>query len=110
MQLLVILLNAREHLEKIISLLVEIGVTEASIMEGQALGHFLAFEVPIFAGLRQLVGEKRQPTSTVLALLEDESVFVELEHLMKQEGIDFADPGTGVMMTLPISKVIRHEG
>lgn len=110
MQLLVILLNAREHLEKIISLLVEMRVTEATILEGQALGHFLAFEVPIFAGLRQLVGEKRQPTSTVLALVESESVFDELEHLMKQEGIDFAESGTGVMMTLPISKVIKHEG
>jgi hypothetical protein len=110
MQLLVVFLNAREHLEKLVSLLVEVGVTEATILDGQAVGHFLAHEVPIFAGLRQLVGEKQQPTGTVLALLENDSVFDELERLMKSEGIDFTEPGTGVIMTLPLSKVIRHLG
>jgi len=109
MELLIIFLYAREHLEKIASLLVEVGVTEATITEGQALGQFLAFEVPIFAGLRQLVGEKRRHATTILAVVEDEKKVDALIRLLRDEGIDFTQPGTGVILSLPIKRSVLSE-
>jgi hypothetical protein len=106
MQLLVVFLNRLDLLEKVVSLLAEIGVTEATILEGQAMGYFLAHEVPIFAGLRQLVGEKREPNRTILALLEGEKALDELERLLRQEGIDFTRPDVGVLMSVPLARVI----
>lgn len=109
MELLIIFLYARQHLEKIVSLLVEVGVTEATITEGQALGQFLAFEIPIFAGLRQLVGEKRRHATTILAIVEGGEIVEDFVKLLKDEGIDFCEAGTGVLLSVPIRKAILPE-
>ncbi len=106
MELLIIFLYARHHLEKIASLLVEVGVTEATITEGQALGQFLAFEIPIFAGLRQLVGEKRRHATTILAVVESPDAIESFIKLLRDEGIDFGEAGVGVLLSVPLSKAI----
>lgn len=107
MELLVIIISKEEYFEKVVSLLVEAGITKATILESEGLGHFLAYEVPIFAGLRQLVGEKRQATRTVLAVIDSEEVFPRLNNLFLKEGIDFKKEGVGIIFTVPINKLIK---
>ncbi|MCD6539609.1 MAG: hypothetical protein J7K37_02770 [Candidatus Omnitrophica bacterium] len=109
MELLVIIISKEEYFERVVSLLVEAGIGRATILESEGLGHFLAYEVPIFAGLRQLVGEKRKANRTILAVIDNPGVLSELNKLLLKEGIDFTKPGAGIIFTLPVDRVIKSE-
>jgi len=110
MQLLIIVLNKEEYLEKLMSLLVESGINGATISDSQGIGHYLAYEVPIFAGLRQMMGEGTTVNKTILAVLDNEEAFSELKELLIEEDIDFTKPGVGIVITVPINEVIKSEG
>jgi hypothetical protein len=107
MELLIIILNKEEYFERILSILVEAGASGATILDSEGLGHFLAYEVPIFAGLRKFVGERKSANRTILAVLEDESIFSRFKELLQEEEIDFTQPGVGIIVTLPVNCVIK---
>ncbi len=107
MQLLIIVLNREDYLEKIISLMIEAGITGATILNSEGLGHFLAYEVPIFAGLRQLMGEKRSANRTIFAVVEKEENLKEFKRLLEEERIDFTQTGVGIIALLPVNEVIK---
>lgn len=110
MELLIIVLNKEEYFEKILSILVELGISGATILDSEGLGHFLAYEVPIFAGLRQLVGEKKTASRTILALIEDKDFLSRFKEILAAEKIDFTQRGTGIIITLPVNEVIKSKG
>lgn len=107
MQLLIIVLNREDYLEKILSLMIEAGITGATILNSEGLGHFLAYEVPIFAGLRQLMGEKRSANRTIFAVVEKEESLNEFKKLLEEENIDFTQTGVGIIALLPVNEVIK---
>ena len=109
MELLIVILNREDYFEKIVSILVEAGATGATILDSEGLGHFLAYEVPIFAGLKKLVGERKSANKTILALLEDKSILSKFKQLLVEEDIDFTQGGVGIMVTLPVDEVIKHK-
>ncbi len=105
MELLMIILNKEEHLEKITSIITEIGVNAASILESEGVGHFLAFEVPIFAGLRHMMGERKTANRIILGLIEKDLIS-NFKKMLLREKIDFNDPDVGIAITLPINSVM----
>lgn len=109
MELLIIILNREAYLETILSILVELEVSGATILESEGLGHFLAYEVPIFAGLRHLVGERKAENKLILGLVEDKEFFSKFKKMLSDENIDFKEAGTGVVMMLPVSQAITGE-
>jgi hypothetical protein len=109
MVLVLIFLHREEFLEDILTILVELGARSTTIIDSHSLGEFLAFEVPIFAGLRQLMGENRAPSKTMLMLLEDPSHFNRLLTLLNEQEIDFTSPGTGTLVCIPVVEVISSQ-
>lgn len=109
MELLMIILNREDYLEKILTLLVDSGVSGATVVDSEGLGHFLAYEVPIFAGLREFMGERKSVSRTILAVLEDKDIFSQIEKLFKEEGIDFKESGVGIVATLPVNRLIKPQ-
>ncbi len=109
MKLLIIILNKVELLNDLLSVLVEVGIDQATILDSEGLGQHLAYEVPIFAGLRKLVGETKAYNKTILALIEDSKVVTELQKLLKETNIDFTKNGTGVIFTVPVDNVIKSD-
>lgn len=107
MEFLIVILNKEDYFEELISLLVEAGVNGATILDSQGLGYFLAYEVPIFAGLRQFMGESKSVNKTILAVLDNEDVFPKFKKLLAEEKIDFTEPGTGLIIRIPASEVIK---
>lgn len=107
MELLITILNKEEYFERFLTILIEAGASGATILDSEGLGHFLAYEVPIFAGLKQLVGERKSLNRTVLVLLEREDIFDKIKKLLGEEGIDFTKPGVGIMLTLPVNEVVK---
>lgn len=109
MELLIVILNKEEYLEKLMSLLVEAGISGATISDSEGIGHYLAYEVPIFAGLRQLMGGGKTINKTILAVLDDEKVFSKFKELLAEEDIDFTKPGVGVIVTVSVNEVIKSK-
>jgi len=106
MYLLVIMLHKEEYLDDILQLFVELGVEDAVIIESQSLTHALAYDVPIFAGLRfQLKGERKY-SKVILALTDRKETASEMVDLLKEEDIDFEQPGTGRILVVKLEEAI----
>lgn len=103
MHLMVVFLRKEEYTEEILSLMVELGVTEAVTLNVHALGKVLANEIPIFAGLRVDLGEDNKYHKLILALVDDELIAEKIVDLLKDMGVDFEQPGLGRIFTLPVS-------
>lgn len=104
MELLLIVLNKEEYLDDILAAFLELGIVGATVIDSTGMSAILAHDVPIFAGLRQLTRGSRPYNKTIFALIKDESVVDELLMVLKDMGIDFTAPGTGIIITLPITR------
>lgn len=89
MYLVIIILNKEEILDDLLSILVELGCTDSTIVESQSMGGFLAHRIPIFAGLRLQLSGKEVYSKTMFAISDDKNVGMKIVHLLKDSGIDF---------------------
>ncbi len=83
MYLLILFLYKPEYLDELISILTELGVEETSVIEGQSMNRYLAYEVPIFAGLRSQIEGKRSYTKVILSFTDDEHTGEKITALLK---------------------------
>lgn len=106
MRLLVIILNREEYLDDILAELLELEVHTASIIEGVAMERVLAKDVPIFAGLLQSTRGSRAFNKNIMALIPNKETVDKLIAILKDLDIDFKDPATGVLFTIPVEDYI----
>ena len=74
MILLVLILNKEEHLEEILELFVELGVSGATIIDSVGMGRILSHDIPIFAGFRSLMRGSRPYNKTIFSIVPEELV------------------------------------
>lgn len=106
MYLLIIILNREEFLEELMEVLVELGITDATVVESQSMGKVLAYEVPIFAGLRFQTKGQRRYSKTILALVDDRQLADEIVQLLQEMDIDFMAPGVGRIVTIKVESAL----
>jgi nitrogen regulatory protein PII len=104
-QLLIAVINQEERMEEILSGFLEIGITGATLINTEGMGRLLASEVPIFAGLEALVGRTRPRNQTLFSVMDDDKVDRALALLQEVCG-DFSRPATGIVVTLPVNRVL----
>ncbi len=104
MKLLVLVINKEEYLEPVLELFVEMGIRGATILDSVGMGRVLAHDIPIFAGLRDLIPESRPFNKTILTVIEDELVEPLVRAIEDVVG-DLNKPGTGVAFTVPVDFV-----
>ena len=104
MILLVLILNKEEHLEEILELFVELGVSGATIIDSVGMGRILSHDIPIFAGFRSLMRGSRPYNKTIFSIVPEELVPDIVEGVEKICG-SLDEPGTGLIFTIPIDKV-----
>ena len=104
MYLVIIILNKEEVLDDILSILVELGSTDTTIIESQSMGGVLAHRIPIFAGLRLQLGAKNIYSKTIFAISDDKEIGKKIVYLLKDSGIDFND-GTGRIIVVKIESI-----
>lgn len=106
MKLFFLVLNAEEYLEEILTLFLELGVPGATLIDSVGMGHILAHDIPIFAGLRTMLSGNRPYNKTIFSVMNDdmcELVQSEVQAIMQE-----ADHKTlGVMFTLSIDNFIN---
>lgn len=99
MHLLLITLYREDLLDEVLSGLVEMEITGATVLDGTAMERILSEDVPIFAGLLQ-AGPGR--SSAIIAPLGDLALLDPLVRLYGETGVDFTQPGVGRLFLLPV--------
>ena len=101
MKLLVFILNKNELLDEVLEAFLELGIPGATILDSVGMGHILAYEIPIFAGLRSVLPGHRPFNKTILALVDAEQVPKAIEAIEQIVG-PLDQPGTGIAFTVPV--------
>ncbi|WP_022851010.1 P-II family nitrogen regulator [Limisalsivibrio acetivorans] len=108
MKLVIIVLNKTELLEEVIEYFVESGVKGGTVVDSVGMGKIFAYDIPIFAGFRDLMVGTRANNKTILTTIDDALA----EDFM--EGLDriihFDEPGTGVAFLQDIHKTYGLSG
>lgn len=102
MQLLVIFLNEEEYLDEILTELVELEISGASVIDGVAMERVLAKDVPIFAGLLQTTRGSRAYNKNIFALIPKKETVLQLVDILKEMDIDLTNPSIGILFTVPV--------
>jgi nitrogen regulatory protein PII len=105
MQLLVAVINHVEQVDDILAGFVELGITGATIVNSEGMGHVLSHEVPIFAGLRSLTARSRPSNQTLFSVIEDDKVDAAIALIQEVCG-SLESPGAGIVFTIPVARVV----
>jgi nitrogen regulatory protein P-II 1 len=105
-QLLVAVINQEEKLEEILSGLLELGVTGATVVNSEGMGRLLASEVPIFAGLEQLSSRTRPRNHTLFSVIDDDARVDRVVDLLQEVCGGLEQPATGIVFTVPVTRCV----
>ncbi len=105
-----IILNEEEYVDDLLSVMMELEITDATILDGVGMERVLANDVPIFAGLIQSLGGSRPYNKNIIALLKNRETLANLIGVSKEIGVDFQQPGIGTIFALPVSFVLNQYG
>ena len=105
MQLLVAVINHAELVDDLLAAFVELGITGATVIDSEGMGHVLIQDVPIFAGVRALRAQSRPANQTVFSVVDDDKVDRAVALIQEICGnLDL--PGQGIVFTVPVTRVI----
>jgi nitrogen regulatory protein P-II 1 len=105
MQLLVAVINHEEKVDDVLAGFVELGITGATVVGSEGMGHVLSHDVPIFAGVRALSQRSRPTNQTVFSVIDDSLVDAAIALIQDVCG-DLDSPGAGIAFTIPVTRVV----
>jgi nitrogen regulatory protein PII len=105
MQLLVAVINHEEKVDDVLAGFVELGITGATVISSEGMGHVLSHDVPIFAGVRAL-SQRSRPTNQTLFSVVDDSLVDPAIALIQEICGDLDSPGAGIVFTIPVGRVV----
>jgi nitrogen regulatory protein P-II 1 len=105
MQLLIAVINQEERLDDILSGFLELGITGATVIDSEGMGHVLSHDIPIFAGLKTLISRARPQNQTLFSVIENEEKVDAAIAMIQEVCGDLSNPATGIVFTLPVTRV-----
>jgi hypothetical protein len=105
MELLIAVINQEGRLDDILSGFLELGITGATIIDSEGMGHVLSHDIPIFAGLQTLISRARPQNKTIFSVIDTDDKMEGALALLQEICGDLNDPATGIAFTIPLSRV-----
>jgi nitrogen regulatory protein PII len=102
MKLVVFVLNKEELLDDILAAYVEAGINGATVLDSEGMGRYLSYEVPLFADFKEFMKGNKPYNKTIISVVSDEKVILELKKLIDKITGGLDQPGTGVLFTVPV--------
>ena len=104
MQLLVIVLNKVECLERVLEELEVNGIRGATIIDSKGMASELYDhdEFRIIASLRLMLNPEHKQNKTIFMVVEDEKVAL-ISKIVNRINGGFENPDTGILFTVPVS-------
>jgi nitrogen regulatory protein PII len=105
MELLVCVINQEGKLEEVLSRLVELRVSGATVVNSWGMARHLT-QTPVFAGLQDLLSRAHPENSTIFSVIESqEKLKAAIDMIMEVCG-DMSAAGTGILFTVPLNRVV----
>ncbi len=105
MQLLVAVINYEEHVDDVLTGFIELGITGATMIDSEGMGHVLIHH-PVFAGLRRSLGSRSRPINhTVFSVIDDDKIDAAIAVIQRVCG-SLEVPGAGIVFAVPVSRVV----
>ncbi len=105
MELLIAVINQEDRLDDILSGFLELGITGATVIDSEGMGHVLSHDIPIFAGLQTLISRARPQNQTIFSVIDDDEKVEGAIALLQEICGDLRDPATGIVFTIPVNRV-----
>jgi len=99
-----LILNKDEHLDEILEAYFEMGIRGATVIDSVGMGRILSVDVPIFAGLRDLLPGSRPYNKTIFTIMNPEKIPTLIEAVEQIIG-SLDDPGTGIAFSVNVDHV-----
>lgn len=106
MHVLFFVLDKTERLDDVLETFLECGIKGATVVNSTGMARILSRSVPLFADLRSLFEDDRKFNYTIFAVLEDEGKIDKLAELLTDVVGDLQEPGTGMLFTVPVGRII----
>lgn len=104
MELLCAIVRQHRLVEEILTGYLDVGLQGASVVDAKGMGEILTTQVPIFAGFKSLFPVGGGHTYLIMSVVPKDLVEVAMGVVHEVVG-DFEEPGSGIMFTVPLSRV-----
>jgi len=105
-QLLIAVINEEEKLDEILSGMIELGVTGATIINSEGMGRVISHDIPIFAGLETIASRSRPQNQTIFSVIREDEKVDGVLNLLREICGDLDNPATGIAFTVPVTRVV----
>jgi len=106
MELLVLVINEDDKVEPILSGFLTLGIKGATVVNSQGMARRVNEKAPVLAGLQDLLSRSRPQNTTVFSVIETSDQLEAAMQLIQRICGDLHDPGTGIVFTIPVSRVV----
>lgn len=103
MELLVIIIKQTQYLDDILTGFVDIGIGGATVVDSRGMGQILTANVPIFAGLKDLMPGGAIGNYMIISVVNSEEVDKAMQ-LVNEVCGDIEEEGAGIAFTLPVGR------
>lgn len=103
MRLLFLFIYRQDLVDEALEALVEMEISNATVLDGTPMDRILADDVPIFAGLWQSHGEAEGQTRLIMATVPEQTV-QGLIALLGDVGVDLSKPDVARLFTVPVEQ------
>ncbi len=109
MYIMITVLKDEPRIKKLISILLELGLFDSTVLDGEGIENVAALTMPVFSELRNLFGEESQYHKTVITHVPERSTVDQYVEICREEGIDFKNDETGFILVFPCEIYIGPE-
>jgi len=106
--LMILTLHHSEQIPEVLEAMVEVGITNSSIVESISMARKMAYEMPIFAGLSYMAHGKSSNSSLLFAYIEKRKQAEKLLKVLKQYKIDLNEKGVGFIQVIRLEQVLGN--
>lgn len=106
MKLLIAVINETDRIEEILARFLEIGVTGATLVDSEGMGHVLSQDPPAFAGLQSLRSATRPRNTTIFSVIPDDAKVTAALAVIEEVCGGLEGPATGVAFTVDVDRAL----
>ena len=106
--LMILTLNDINKMNEVLSSMVEVGISNASIMDTISMAKKLSYEMPIFAGLSYMSQGKSKCSNVIMCYITRKDIAYKLSSLLKKNGVDLDKTGTGFIQLIKADSLIGN--
>jgi nitrogen regulatory protein PII len=104
-QLLIAAVKGHRRVELVMEGFLELGLPGATVVDAKGMGQIVSTELPVFSSFRALFPAGGEKSYLILSVVPEEQIEEAIRMLRDVCG-DFAEKGTGVVFTLPVTGFI----